>query len=307
MNTTLYNHSYGFDNVTNVDGRKPFLLDNNSNDFHFRFHTDVDYIINIICAVIAVLGGIGNIVTIVIISYQSKLHTPTFVVIKCLAVSDFFGLFTFSFQYFTNVLTFLRRQNTSTYANLFEIIVNAVYLNSPSHVLLLCAVRYLLVVHPLDSRRYLTVTVVSLGSLTSWILSFVFAVIYVSLYSAFGVRDQNIGLALEMASTIIVILYLVLSVIIIISMHFKKMAAIKTSATKGQVHNKMHCIAFVMLFCLVLCRLPDIVVHFFLFVKKMELFTIHLRNCYFVLNCFTHSYNPYMLFVFSCLKSCRKK
>lgn len=307
MNTTLYNHSYGFDNVTNVDGRKPFLLDNNSNDFHFRFHTDVDYIINIICAVIAVLGGIGNIVTIVIISYQSKLHTPTFVVIKCLAVSDFFGLFTFSFQYFTNVLTFLRRQNTSTYANLFEIIVNAVYLNSPSHVLLLCAVRYLLVVQPLDSRRYLTVTVVSLGSLTSWILSFVFAVIYVSLYSAFGVRDQNIGLALEMASTIIVILYLVLSVIIIISMHFKKMAAIKTSATKGQVHNKMHCIAFVMLFCLVLCRLPDIVVHFFLFVKKMELFTIHLRNCYFVLNCFTHSYNPYMLFVFSCLKSCRKK
>lgn len=307
MNTTLYNHSYGFDNVTNVDGRKPFLLDNNSNDFHFRFHTDVDYIINIICAVIAVLGGIGNIVTIVIISYQSKLHTPTFVVIKCLAVSDFFGLFTFSFQYFTSVLTFLRRQNTSTYANLFEIIVNAVYLNSPSHVLLLCAVRYLLVVHPLDSRRYLTVTVVSLGSLTSWILSFVFAVIYVSLYSAFGVRDQNIGLALEMASTIIVILYLVLSVIIIISMHFKKMAAIKTSATKGQVHNKMHCIAFVMLFCLVLCRLPDIVVHFFLFVKKMELFTIHLRNCYFVLNCFTHSYNPYMLFVFSCLKSCRKK
>eukprot|EP00105_Crassostrea_gigas_P039533 XP_019923681.1 PREDICTED: somatostatin-like receptor F_48D10.1 [Crassostrea gigas] len=307
MNTTLYNHSYGFDNVTNVDGRKPFLLDNNSNDFHFRFHTDVDYIINIICAVIAVLGGIGNIVTIVIISYQSKLHTPTFVVIKCLAVSDFFGLFTFSFQYFTNVLTFLRRQNTSTYANLFEIIVNAVYLNSTSHVLLLCAVRYLLVVHPLDSRRYLTVTVVSLGSLTSWILSFVFAVIYVSLYSAFGVRNQNIGLALEMASTIIVILYLVLSVIIIISMHFKKMAAIKTSATKGQVHNKMHCIAFVMLFCLVLCRLPDIVVHFFLFVKKMELFTIHLRNCYFVLNCFTHSYNPYMLFVFSCLKSCRKK
>lgn len=306
MNTTLYNHSYDFDNVTNVDGRKPFLLDDSSHDFHFQFPTQVD-IINVICAVIAVLGGIGNIVTIVIISYQSKLHTPTFVVIKCLAVSDFFGLITVSFQYFTNVWTFLRRPNTSSYANLFEIIVNAVYLNSPSHVLLLCAVRYLLVVHPLDSRRYLTVTVVSLGSLTSWILSFVFAVIYVSVYSAFGVKDQNIGLALEMASTIIVILYLVLSVIIIISMHLKKMAAIKKSATKGQVHKKMHFIAFVMLFCLVLCRLPDIVVHFFLFVKKIELFTIHLRNCYFVLNYFTYSYNPYMLFVLSCLKSCRKK
>lgn len=307
MNTTLYNQSYGFDNVTYVDERKPFMLDDSSNDFHFQFQTTVGVITNVICAVIAVLGGIGNIVTIVIISYQPKLHTPTFIVIKCLAVSDFFGIITVSFHYFTNVLTLLRRHNASTYTNLFDIIVNTIYLSSPSHVLLLCAVRYLLVVHPLHSRRYLTVTVASLGSLTSWILSFVFAVIYVSLYSSFGVKDQNIGLALEMASTIIVIIYLVIAVIIIISMHFKKMAAIKKSSTKSHVQTKMHFLAFVMLFCIVLCRLPDIVVHVLLFVKKMELLTIHLRNCIFVLNIFTYSYNPYMFFGFSFLKSCRKK
>lgn len=69
MNIILYNYFYGFDNVINVDGRKLFLLDNNFNDFYFWFYIDVDYIINIICVVIVVLGGIGNIVIIVIILY----------------------------------------------------------------------------------------------------------------------------------------------------------------------------------------------------------------------------------------------
>lgn len=299
MNTTLYNLSYCYDNVTHDP---KFRTNKYSFDFQFEFPTDV--IFNIMSAVIAVLGVIGNFVTIVMISYQSRFHTPTFVAIKCLAVSDFFGTIAAVFEFFTNVL-FLLQHNAFSYLYLFDIINLTVYLCSLCHVLLLCAVRYLLVVHPLDSRQYLTVTVVSLGSLTSWVLCFVFVGIYIYLVSTF--ENKKIVLAIDMMEAIFEILYLIIAAIIIILMHFKKVVAIKKSSTQIQIQTKLNFIASVMIFFIFLCRIIDTVVDVLFVLEKTELITTRVRKLYIFFSFFIYSYNPYILFVFSCLKSCKKK
>lgn len=149
---------------------------------------------------------------------------------------------------------------------LYRFILFTVLHNSPCQVLLLCAVRYLLVVHPFDSRRYLTVTVVSLGSLTLWILSFVFAVIFGYLISSFY-NDSILYSALKDSVSIIQVLYLLAVVIIILIMHYKKILIIRKSSTRRQIDTKMNLIATVMLFGFVVCRIP-ITVFFYIDIDK---------------------------------------
>lgn len=301
MNTTSYNLSYNYDNVTHDP---KFLMDEYSVDFRFKFPTAVD-IFNIISAVIAVLGVIGNIVTIVIISYRSKLKTPTFVAIKCLAVSDFFGLITVLLEHFTNALSILFTQK-NIFIMLYRFILFTVLHNSPCQVLLLCAVRYLLVVHPFDSRRYLTVTVVSLGSLTLWILSFVFAVIFGYLISSFY-NDSILYSAIKNSVSIIQVLYLLAVVIIILIMHYKKILIIRKSSTRRQIDTKMNLIATVMLFGFVVCRIPMTVFFILTLIRRLDLFLEHMGNSYILLSIITFSYNPYILFLLTNLKYCRRK
>nr|XP_019929930.2 type-1 angiotensin II receptor A-like [Crassostrea gigas] len=301
MNTTSYNLSYYYDNVTHDP---EYLMNEYPVDFRFQFPTEVD-IFNIISTVIAVLGGIGNIVTIVIISYRSKLQTPTFVAIKCLAVSDFFGLITFLLAHFTNAFYVLyTKQNI--FGILFAHFFFTVQNNSPSQVLLLCAVRYLLVVHPLDSRRYLTVTVVSLGSLTLWILSFVFSVIIGYLVSSFD-YGSILYSAIEKGELIIQVLYLLVVVIIILTMHYKKILVIRKSSTRRQIETKMNLIATVMLFGFVVCRIPVIVFYVLKILRRLDLISEHMSYFFIFLDIINFSYNPYILFLLTNLKYCRRK
>ncbi|XP_052680588.1 type-1 angiotensin II receptor A-like [Crassostrea angulata] len=293
MNTTSYNLSYNYDNVTHDP---EFLMNEYSVDFRFKFPTEVD-IFNIISAVIAVLGVIGNIVTIVIISYRSKLKTPTFVAIKCLAVSDFFGLITVLLEHFTNAISILLTQK-NIFIMLYRFILFTVQHNSPCQILLLCAVRYLLVVHPFDSRRYLTVTLVSLGSLTLWILSFVFAVIFGYLISSFY-NDSILYSAIKDSVSIIQVLYLLAVVIIILSRHYY--------STRRQIDTKMNLIATVMLFGFVVCRIPITVFFILTLIRRLDLFLEHMGNSYILLSIITFSYNPYILFLLTNLKYCKRK
>lgn len=304
MDDTLHNRSNDYDNVTYADERYTLRIDDRSKEFRFEFHTNADIIFNIICAVIAGLGFFGNFVTCVIISCQSKLHTPTFVAIKCLAVSDFFGIITVVFESFTNVLSLLRKR--SIFNDLYIIIINTVHLNSPGHVLLLCTVRYLLVVHPLDSRQYLSVAVVSLGSLSLWMSSFLFSVIYNLLIFIYNVRDLKISLNIERGVTIIVILYLIAVVFVILIMHYRKMLAIRKSSTRRQIETKMNLITTVMLLGFVVCRIPDIFVNILIAIDKVELFSLHMIYSYYLLRIINFSFNPYIFFLFSILRSCKR-
>lgn len=300
MDTTLYNLSYYYDNVTH----DPAFLSEHSVDFRFRFPTEMD-IFNIISAVIAVFGVIGNFVTIIIISCRSKFQTPTFVAIKCLALSDFFGLITVLLENFTNAFLILFSKH-NIFILFYRIIFFTVQHNPPSQVLLLCAVRYLLVVHPLDSRRYLTVTVVSLGSLTLWILSFLFAVIFGYLLSRFH-NDGILFWAIARGLSIIEFLYLLVVVIIILIMHQIKILAIRKSSTRRQIDTKMNLIATVMMFGFVLCRIPIIIFFILTFVRRLDLYSMQMSHSSILLNIINFSYNPYILFLLTNLKYCRRK
>lgn len=158
----------GTDNTT----RKIGVLYNDDRSFtrfQFQFYlndTAIDVVVMYICVVIFFLGIIGNIVTMAKIICDSKYHTPTFAAIGYLALPDFFSVISLSGFYFTNVL-FIRK----LFIGYFIILDNVLYFSCSGHMLLLSFVRYLITVHPLQSRQYLTVTAVSFCSLSVWVSS----------------------------------------------------------------------------------------------------------------------------------------
>ncbi|XP_052677126.1 trace amine-associated receptor 5-like [Crassostrea angulata] len=117
-----------------------------------------------VCLVITFLGITGNIAAMAIILYKPKFHTPTFAAIGYLALADFFA----------GIILGLVRFTTCLYLEIFTcktFTISLFYYNSSGHLLLLVTVRYLITVHPLISKRHLTVKVVSLCSLSVWFLS----------------------------------------------------------------------------------------------------------------------------------------
>ena len=162
------------------------IYNERKHQFRFLFdETVLDEAFNYICMISAILGVIGNTVTIIKISCQSRLHTPTFVAIKCLGVSDLVSI----------ILT------TGTLTNIVIILprIGLIYITfvcqQPFSVrlvifCLLSVVRYIILVHPLHGRQYLTTTFVSLGSFSVWILSFLFC-LFVILFSVHKLFNRH--------------------------------------------------------------------------------------------------------------------
>lgn len=135
--------------------------ENSFTRFEFQFHlndTAIDFVVMYICVVISLLGIIGNFVTMAKIMWDSKHHTPTFAAIGYLALPDFFSVISLSVFYFTNIFLI----NELFYY--FSIVDNIQYFSCSGHMLLLSIVGYLITVHPLHSRQYLTVKVKSIIS-----------------------------------------------------------------------------------------------------------------------------------------------
>ena len=70
-----------------------------------RWTDNVPYLVVVL--LIFMFGFIGNIVTVAVISCWRKLHTPTFTMIACLAVSDAYSLLSYTLYMYTNVLDFI--------------------------------------------------------------------------------------------------------------------------------------------------------------------------------------------------------
>jgi hypothetical protein len=123
--------------------------------------------------VIGSLGLIGNICTILKIWSDKKFHTQTFTVIWCLAFADFLSIVEWHFNGFINLARSIIGDHVLVVIVL-AIVREVFFFSSLGHMVLLSVVRYLITVHPPQSRSHLTTSVVMLWSVTVWILSLIF-------------------------------------------------------------------------------------------------------------------------------------
>jgi hypothetical protein len=231
-NNTFYiddNFSVLFDNITifNIrDDFKFFTLDELSPGFW--------EILGVIALVIGSLGLVGNLCTIIKIWSDKKFHTPTFAAIVCLAFADFLSLIRCYFSFYANVYEYLGDNVLGFYV--FDIVNLMVFTSSMGHMVLLSVVRYLIIVHPLQSKIHLSVLVVTLWSLTLWIISFIFAVFESHLLGR-NPWTTNFNIWGY------IILYLIRAafpVCMITILHCLKMKYLKTSRVTGKTKAKMN-------------------------------------------------------------------
>lgn len=247
----------------------------------------------VIAVSISVLGLIGNLATILKIALDKKLHTPTFLAISSLAISDFIYLFT-SIIYELHLFFKLRSISLSVSA-----VINGLSAtNSSCDVVFLFFLRYALIVHPLKCRQYLTNSLVISVSFALWGYSAVFLILstlFIPLLVIFDNYDisQVVTIGMLMLTAVVVIL----PVTIITILHCLKIRRLRSSTVNPAITRKMSWIISI------ICVLYGAVsVCSMLVIWKTTLVSVAD-----VLLVLVHSCNPYILFLFHVsLRKCSK-
>uniref|UniRef100_A0A8W8P5E0 G-protein coupled receptors family 1 profile domain-containing protein n=1 Tax=Magallana gigas TaxID=29159 RepID=A0A8W8P5E0_MAGGI len=237
----------------------------------------------VIAVSISVLGLIGNLATILKIALDKKLHTPTFLAISSLAISEFIYLFT-SIVY--QLQLFFQLNSIPLSVSAF---INGLSgINSTCDVVFLFFLRYALIVHPLKCRQYLTNSLVISVSLALWGYSIVFLILslFVSLLVIFGNYDvsQIVTILTLMWTAVLVIL----PVTVITILHCLKIRRLRSSTVNPAISRKMSWI--ISIICVLygafsVCSMLVIWKTTFAYVANVLLVLVH-------------SCNPYILFLF---------
>uniref|UniRef100_A0A8W8LIR9 G-protein coupled receptors family 1 profile domain-containing protein n=1 Tax=Magallana gigas TaxID=29159 RepID=A0A8W8LIR9_MAGGI len=253
----------------------------------YIYRTTFDRAFTCVTFTVALFGFVGNLATMGKIVRDPKYHTPTFAAIGLLALADFLSVTFSSFIWLTNLSKLWR---------FFGGITRISVLSSYSHVCLLSAVRYLITVHPLQSRQYLTVTAVCLCSLTIWISSGIFGSLSLAM-----LQTIDDGFILQLIINIIIPL-LVCS--IILTLHVKKIRTLRRSmSVTDQAERRMNIVVTVINSIFVFYHLSIIVNNTIALTPANELSLdlgyIYLYNLYFLIfmGCVNFSCNPYILFL----------
>lgn len=261
-----------------------------------------------VCILVAALGIIGNIVTMVKIVFDSKLRTPTFAAIGHLAFANFLALIVLTVHLFL-AMRVLKIRNL--WAQLTVVFISdTIYLSSACHVLLLLSVRYLITIHPLQSRRRLTIKAVSLCSISVWLISFLFGVLKSYFFYVHKPTESHFTMLIN-SITYIILLFLVC--FITLALHFWKIRAIQISrfVTK-HIQTRMNLVVTAIITVFAFFQIFAITKSLFIYnshdsrYKYVGVYTfLHLGMI--VSGFLTFSINPYIFFFLSFFRSCTKK
>ncbi|XP_052680291.1 trace amine-associated receptor 8-like [Crassostrea angulata] len=247
--------------------------------------TNLEITFTCVIFTITFFGAIGNLAAIGKIIYDPKNHTPTFAVIGQLALADFLSVTTTTFIRMTNI---------------WEIWFHIIFISNTSilssyyyHVCFLSVVRYLITVHPLQSRQYLTVTAVCLCSLTIWISSGVVG----TCFTIFRTSNTFLG-------RIIIDVVLLLTVLfIMILLHVKKIRSLQNSlSVTEQSQRRMNSVVtviisiFAILQIIIISNEILLIIYFQLFSDEIVIYIIYISFCRMFFECLNFSCNPYILF-----------
>lgn len=147
---------------------------------------ETELILLCVSTVIVVIGVLGNSLTIGLIVCEKKFHTPTYVAIACLSFSDMTAL-TFSYL-FKCVYPF----SMVSFVVLSGISISCLHV-STCHVVLFAILRYLIVAHPLWSRRHVRIKAVLITSLFLWMYGVTYGVFHLMVLEKSSSRSVTIA------------------------------------------------------------------------------------------------------------------
>ncbi|XP_061194497.1 somatostatin receptor type 5-like [Saccostrea echinata] len=276
---------------------------------------------SVLCYLILIVGGfglVGNAFTLFKILCTKKLHTPTFTVIGCLALPDFLSIIFFYFVTFTNIYDYLYFYAWESMfllpSDLYSGLQLMTYLSSIGHLLLLSLIRFLLTVHPLQSRNYLTSSIVISFSAMTWIYSFLMMIPVICLKRSALNIENNFQYMIRMNAVIHLVVETVSGLVplfIVIRLHCFKIRALRTSTVNTHFRRRMNLVVTIVLFVFMFYHLTVIIRIIILTTSYIYNTPISFYNavCSFeqFLAIVNYSCNPYIYFFSSLIVSCKKK
>lgn len=227
---------------------------------------------------IVLLGSLGNFITIVYVTFTKQLHTPTFLAIGSLAITDL-TVCMISLIFLLPVV----KNNFffhSILQSVLRIILSIAMVKSSCDVVFLFSLRYALIVHPLNCRQYLTNSFVISASLTFWGYSLIINVLV--LLIQFSIYNMNIDNYENhfIGTAITIIIVTVLPVTIMSVLHCLKMRKLRSTTVNTAMTRRM---SFIIIIFVVLNMIFGI-----LFYVMVDIDIIGLM----------HSINPFIFFIF---------
>ncbi|XP_062615304.1 neuromedin-U receptor 2-like [Saccostrea cucullata] len=260
--------------------------------------------VKISALIILILGFVGNVVTICTVLCYKKFHTPTFIAIGCLAFFDTLNIISGFLQHFSTLATYLHNQHVvfdrPFLVMTFYLLREIIFTCSCSYIVFLSMIRYLFIVHPLQSKIRLSASIVMAMSAMIWI--------FFSLFSAFKVilittitKDLSFqNKIMHLNSLIMYTLCGLLSICAIIIIHIKKVKALKNSFVANNIHRRMN-VTISIILSVFICFQISVLMHksalfafsFNFIPRTLVAYTSFLQ---FLLGTLNYSCNPYMLF-----------
>lgn len=184
---------------------------------------------------IVLLGFLGNFITILYVICSKQLHTPTFLAICTLAITDFIVCM-------LSLINLFAGKNDFYLRNLLfvtQIILFIAMVKSSCDVVFLFSLRYVLIVHPLKCRQYLTNSFVISASLAFWGYGFI-ALVLVQLIQYF-IYNLNMSEheSYFTGTAISILIITVLPVAIISVLHCLKVRKLRSTTVNTAMTRRM--------------------------------------------------------------------
>ena len=202
---------------------------NNSTSTIWQYQSarnDVNTAVFVFGTIVFIIGFVGNFVTVTFIVKSKTLHTPTYVTICCLAVSD--GLASVC-RY---ILLLADSAILYKWTWILFLTFNFLFLHSASfHVTLVSYVRYVFLAKPLKSLEIDNKSILKLSG-TIWICSLIIGVGYGICFDS----DQNVGAWTEFVFGLYIF---VVPFVLVVYFHIKKMYYLYNLPSLGTGNNQI--------------------------------------------------------------------
>ena len=252
-----------------------------------RFIDNVPFYVAVIF--IFTSGFIGNIVTVCVISCWRKLHTPTFTMIACLAVSDAYSLLSHTLDTNTNIRSFLWcKLRSFVFYYCLRTYVSLGRFNAGMQLSLLACLRFTAIVYPLKFKTYCTCKAVIVMSIIVSVITLIISIVFIVVIYSYRI---------EIISVTYVVIYAINFIVpssIFTVLHCLKLRALRRSpALKSNSSLKMNIVVSIVLSVYIISSgsmmMSIILASLYLWPDSLHLVV----NLTFLINC---AVNPFIYF-----------
>ncbi|XP_061182566.1 uncharacterized protein LOC133190899 [Saccostrea echinata] len=227
---------FGFDGVNSTLGITGFIMDflttRNETDYNEEIKRDVPIYLHpdhfVLVVTITVIGIVGNVLTLVKITWDKKFQGTVFVVIRTIIFTDIVNLILYLVHAGFKFGNFrLEEVPCATFLVVFYGVAHA----SAAHVVFLFGLRCYMVSEPMKFNQLRKRTII-VSSAAIWVLSILFSTFYFVLRYKAGIQTPSYVIIVFRVYLIIV------PVLLIIIFHVKKIHLLKHTLSKHNIeHN----------------------------------------------------------------------